>query len=131
MDSILEKIKAAKDLSEIIIEVKEWGVSFLLIEPPRGIILKLKEKYELKADAKGAIVSGDLDGFTLACFAEMAHDPDTREKVFKDVNQAQQVIGKKSSKTYAKVLEATTALVSEPDSESIEEAEGNSEGMQS
>lgn len=132
MNGVLEKIKAAKDLGTMTIEVKEWGVTFLLKEPPRKRILELQNMFtagvEVDNEGKATITDPDAtEKFGLACIVEMVHDMEGN-KVFEGIEQAEEVLGEKSAKVQTKLVEAVQLLIKGP---TIEEAEGNSKGTQS
>jgi hypothetical protein len=132
MNGVLEKIKAAKDLGTMTLEVTEWDVTFLLKEPPRKRILELQNMFAtgVTVGANGEAIITDqkaTEQFGLACIVEMVHDMEGN-KVFEDIKQAEEVLGEKSAKVQTKLVEAVQALIKGP---TIEEAEGNSEGTQS
>ena len=132
MNGTLEKIRAAKDLGRATVRIDEWDVEVLLIEPPRKRILELQNMYEagVEVDKDGKAIITDQDAtvkFGLACIVEMVHDTEG-VKVFESIDQAEEVLGEKSAKVQTKLVEAVQLLIKGP---SIEEAEGNSDGIQS
>lgn len=130
MGTVLDQIKAAKDLGQTQIRIEEWGVDLLIIEPSRKVILDLQQKHKIEVNTKTGAAEGDLEGFGMESLVMMVHDLDG-VKVFENVEQAKEVLNDKSSKVYAKLVEACQNFAKEPDNEKIEDAEGNSEGIQS
>jgi hypothetical protein len=134
MNDILQKIKDAKDLGSVTVEVKEWGVTFLIKEPTRKRIDELRKQYDLdvEVDEKGNAKIGTdkakaTEDFGLACIVETIHDTEGN-RVFENIEQAEEVLGEKSAKVQKKLIMAVQDLLKGP---TVEEAEGNSDGTQS
>lgn len=130
MNATLERIKAAKDLGEVLFHMKEWDVDLLLVEPSRRTVMSIKEQCGLEVDASGNVTAGDMEAFSDACLVEMVRDKDGG-KVFESEEQAKEILEEKSVKSYRKLATACQELIREPDEKSIKEAEGNSDGTRS
>lgn len=85
MSVISDKIRAANDLVENTVQVKEWdNVTLLLISPTVQERLNMIEAYtEWEVDVDGnKVASLDQVKMAPALVVACAHDPETRERAF-------------------------------------------------
>ena len=106
MSNVIAQIEAADDRRESTIEIPEWGISVVLREPVMEQVRNLRNKYlVLSEDGQTANAEkSDLDGFNWALISLMVHEEEG-DKIFENGKQAEEVLGKKSSRVVAGLVE--------------------------
>ena len=85
MSVISEKVRDAKDLTEITMPVPEWGVDLLLISPTVAERLAMINAYTVWTDdPDGPVATLDRTAMAPSLVIACAHDPATREQAFED-----------------------------------------------